>query len=401
MSNTANGKNNFYEFYCPVKIIAGHSAIDHLPFELGNLGAQNPMILTDKGVKNIGLLEPVINSLTQANVQVGVIFDDVPPDSSLLTVRDAANVYRENDCDAIIAIGGGSVIDTSKAVNILVSEGGDDLMQYAGAHNLPKPLKPFIMIPTTAGTGSEVTSVAVISDTQRNVKLPFTSYFLLPDAAVLDPRMTLTLPPHLTAMTAMDAMTHAIEAYTCMAKNPMSDAYAYAAVKKISENLPLVLADSSNANARLELAQASTMAGIAFSNSMVGLVHSLGHSLGAVAHLPHGLCMNLFLPYVLEYNLKAVGEHIGELLLPLAGAEKYSKVTAQNRASATIEHLKALRDTLHEQTKLPRTLAETGKVTKDMLDEIAEKALNDGSIIFNPTEATKADLLAILEKAWG
>lgn len=393
--------NHYYEFFCPVKIVSGHSALEHLPFELETLGSKKPMIITDKGVRAVGLLEPVINGLKQGEVATDIIFDDVPPDSSLVTVRNAANVYRDNQCDAIIAIGGGSVIDTSKAVNILVTEGGDDLMQYAGAHNLPNPLKPLIMIPTTAGTGSETTAVAVISDTERNVKLPFTSNFLFPDVAVLDPRMTMTLPPHLTAMTAMDAMTHSIESYLGLAKNPMSDAYATASIKKITENLPKVLADASDANARLELAQASTMAGVAFSNSMVSLVHSLGHSLGAVAHLPHGLCMNLFLPYVLEYNFESIKDNLAELLLPLAGAETYSKTAPQKRAEAAIDFIKSIRDDINEKTKLPRTLQETNKVTKEMLDEIAEKALNDGSIIFNPIEANKKDLLAILNRAWG
>lgn len=400
MAKSASVNNTFYEFYCPVKIIAGNNGLDHLPFEMQNLGASKPMIITDKGVRGVGLLEPVLTSFEQAEIKVDTIFDDVPPDSSLITVRNAAQAYRDAGCDCIIAIGGGSVIDTSKAVNILVSEGGDDLMEYAGAHNLPKPLKPFILIPTTAGTGSEVTSVAVISDTEKNVKLPFTSYFLLPDATVLDPRMTLTLPPHLTAMTGMDALTHATEAFTCLAKNPMSDAYATGAIKKISENLLHVIDNPTDAKARLELAQASTMAGIAFSNSMVGLVHSLGHSLGAVAHLPHGLCMNLFLPFVLEYNKDRISDNLAELLLPLAGADVYAKTAPPKRADAAIAYLRDLRDTLHEKTKLPRTLQETGKVTKDMFDEIAEKALNDGSIIFNPKESSKDDLLAILEKAW-
>src|SRR5690606_13681211 len=137
-----------------------------------------------------------------------------------------ANAYRANSCDAIIAVGGGSVIDTSKAANILVSEGGDDLHKYAGAGALKRPLKPFFVLPTTAGTGSEVTIAAVIADPDRGVKVAFTSPFLLPHAAVIDPRMTLTLPPFLTAATAMDALTHATEAYISLAKNPLSDAYA-------------------------------------------------------------------------------------------------------------------------------------------------------------------------------
>ncbi|ENU81041.1 iron-containing alcohol dehydrogenase [Acinetobacter sp. ANC 3789] len=390
----------YYEFFCPVKVIAGHAALEHIPFELATLGAKRPLIITDKGVRTNGLLEPIETAFSSTDAEIGFIFDEVPPDSSLETVKKAAAFYREHQCDALIAVGGGSVIDTAKATNILVTEGGDDLLKYSGAHNLPKPLKPFFVIPTTSGTGSEVTMVAVVSDPVKNVKMAFASYYLMPHAAILDPRMTQTLPAHLTAMTAMDAMTHAIEAYTCMAANPLSDAYATGAIKKISQNLFKVLDNPKDAEARLELAQASTMAGIAFSNSMVGLVHSLGHALGAVAHLPHGLCMNLFLPYVLEYNKSVNGDKIAELLLPLAGADIYAQTPADQRTDKTIETLYSIRDHLYELTKLPRNLRETGKVSESQLDEVAEKALNDGSIIYNPKEASLAQLREILQKAW-
>ena len=390
----------YYEFYCPVKVIAGHAALEHIPFELATLGATRPLIITDKGVRANNLLAPLEAAFESTEASITAIFDDVPPDSSLETVRKAAQLYRSNNCDAIIAVGGGSVIDTSKATNILVSEGGDDLLQYSGAHNLPRPLKPFFVIPTTSGTGSEVTMVAVVSDTEKNVKMAFASNYLMPHAAVLDPRMTQTLPPHLTAMTAMDALTHAVEAYTCMAANPISDAYAVAAIKKVSSNLFKVLDNPTDANGRLELAQASTMAGIAFSNSMVGLVHSLGHALGAVAHLPHGLCMNLFLPYVLEYNRDVNGDKIADLLLPLAGADVYAQTPAHLRADKAINSIQAMRDRLYSLTKLPRTLRETAKVSEAQFDEIADKALNDGSIIYNPKEANQKDLKSILEKAW-
>ena len=390
----------YYEFFCPVKVIAGHAALEHIPFELATLGAKRPLIITDKGVRANQLLAPIEAAFESTDVRIAGIFDDVPPDSSLETVKQAAAFYRAQQCDAIIAVGGGSVIDTSKATNILVSENSDDLLQYSGAHNLPRPLKPFFVIPTTSGTGSEVTMVAVVSDPEKNVKMAFASYYLMPHAAILDPRMTKTLPPHLTAMTAMDALTHAVEAYTCMAANPISDAYATAAIQKVSRNLFDVLDQPENSQGRLELAQASTMAGIAFSNSMVGLVHSLGHALGAVAHLPHGLCMNLFLPYVLEYNRSVNGDKIAELLLPLAGADIYAQTPAHLRAEKTISTILAMRDRLFNLTKLPRTLRETSKVSESQLDEIAEKALNDGSIIYNPKEATLADLKQILEKAW-
>ncbi|MGM0435232.1 MAG: iron-containing alcohol dehydrogenase, partial [Pseudomonadota bacterium] len=315
---------SYYEFFCPVKVIAGQAALEHLPYEFSSRAVERPMVVTDKGVRNAGLLDKVLSACEEGGMDITVIYDDVPADSSKQTVKAIAKEYRKQKCDGILAIGGGSPIDTAKAVNILVSEGGDDIAQYAGSGVLKRPLKPFFVIPTTAGTGSEVTNVAVIADTEKEVKLPFASGFMLPDAAVIDPRMTLTLPPQITAATGMDAMTHSVEAFTCLAKNPLSDAYAAAAIKKISNNLLKVMEKPDDAERRLELAQASTMAGIAFSNSMVGLVHALGHSLGAACHLPHGLCMSLFLPYVLEYNLEEIREPLSELLLHLAGPEIYA-----------------------------------------------------------------------------
>jgi alcohol dehydrogenase len=391
----------YYEFFCPVKTIAGHQALEHLPFELSALSVSRPMVITDKGVRGAGLLALVEAIFSSSSAPIATVFDDVPADSSLATVRKAAQSYRDNQCDCLIAIGGGSVIDTSKAVNILVSEGGDNLLQYAGAHTLKRALKPLFVVPTTSGTGSEVTMVAVITDMDAGVKIPFTSYYLLPNAAVLDPRMTLTLPPLVTAATAMDALTHAIEAYTGLAANPMSDAYATAAIQKVSRNLLAVMDNPQHAQGRLELAQASTMAGIAFSNSMVGLVHALGHSIGALCHLPHGMCMSILLPFVLEYNESVSGQRIGELLLPLAGPEVYAATPQSRRASRAVQVILLLRDNLYQRCQLPRTLQETGKVGMEQLQAIADMAINDGSIIFNPKESDRAELLAVLHKAWG
>lgn len=393
--------SRYYEFYCPVKVIAGHAALEHLPYELTGIASTRPMIVTDPGVRSAGLLDPVISACQESEVTIAAIYDEVPPDSSTTIVRDIANLYRQQQCDALIAIGGGSSIDTAKAVNILVSEGGEDIAAYSGAGVLTRPLRPFFVIPTTAGTGSEVTSVAVIADRERSVKLPFTSSFLLPNAAIIDPRMTLTLPPHITAATAMDALTHATEAYTCLSKNPLSDAYATAAVKKIGQSLMTVMDNPKNEQGRLDLAEASTMAGIAFSNSMVGLVHALGHATGAIAHLPHGLCMSLYLPYVLEYNLEDIREPLSELLLFLEGPEVWTATPASRRAEATISAIRHLRDELHHRCELPRTLRETGQVREDQLDQIARQALDDGSIIYNPREASLKDIQHILKKAWG
>jgi alcohol dehydrogenase len=271
----------YFEFFSPVKIVAGEKALEHIPFELGSLGCKRPMVVTDQGVHEAGLVRLLESVLSEAEVAVSALFDAVPPDSSTTVVTDVAKVYREARADALIAIGGGSVIDTAKGANILVSEGGNDLEAYSGSGVLTRRLKPLFVVPTTAGTGSEVTLVAVIKDLERGLKLPFSSAFLLPDAAILDPRMTLKLPPQLTAATAMDAMVHATESYISLAKNPLSDAYAVAAIRKISEHLVPTIKSPGDPRLRLELSLAATMAGIAFSNAMVGMVHALGHSVPA------------------------------------------------------------------------------------------------------------------------
>ncbi len=390
----------FFEFFCPVKIVAGSMALEHMPYELGQRGAGKPLIVTDQGVRGAKLVDVVQAALASGGVPAELVFDDIPQDSSTTAVAAIARFYRDHGCDSLIAIGGGSVIDTAKAVNILVSEGGDDLHKYAGTNVLKRPLKPLFVLPTTSGTGSEVTNVSVIKDAHSGMKLAFVSGYILPDVAVLDPRMTLGLPPFFTAATAMDAMTHACEAFTCLGKNPISDAYATAAITKVSNNVLHVLDNPGDQVRRLELSVAATMAGIAFSNSMVGLVHALGHTVGAVTHVPHGVCMSVLLPYVLEYNLNARTDLIGQLLIPLAGAEVYAKVPAQERARAAIAKLRVLRDQLWAKAKLPRTLSETGKVHRDQLPEIARHSLNDGAIIMNPVDVRYEDALRVLERAF-
>ena len=299
----------------------------------------------------------------------------------------------------MIAIGGGSSIDTAKGVNILISENSDDLSQFAGAEVLEKPLKPFLVIPTTAGTGSEVTLVAVISDTEKNLKLAFTSQYLLPDVAILDPRMTMTLPPKLTAATAMDAMTHAIESYIGLQKNPMSDAYAVAAIELIKNNLVKAVKKGKDKKVRLALANAATMAGIAFSNSMVGMVHSLGHATGAICHIPHGEAMSILLPFCMEYNLQKAGDLIGELLLPLGGAELYARTPKADRAELAIDIIRQLKAELHEHCGLPMTLKGAG-VLRNKLEQSAETTMDDGALTFNPEAVEQIDALRVLMRAY-
>ncbi|MFM5007439.1 iron-containing alcohol dehydrogenase [Aeromonas veronii] len=392
--------SRYYDFFCPVKLLAGEQALEQLASELASLGALRPLLLTDKGVNATGLATLLANVLAEGELPVAAIWDEIPADSSTAVVERIAKRYRELDCDSLVALGGGSVIDTAKAVNILTSMGGDHLLDYSGAGCLTRPLKPLAVVPTTAGTGSEVTLVAVIKDEASGRKVPFTSPFLLPQLAVLDPRLTQGLPLNITAATAMDAMTHAIEAFIGTAKNPVSDALALMAVEKIASALPQIIHDPQNKQLRLQLAEGSTLAGMAFSNSMVGLVHALGHSLGARCHLPHGLCMNLFLPTVLDYNRPEVDSELARLLLPLVGAERFAATPAHQRAEATITAIRSLRDTLWQAVKLPRTMSEAGVSDRSLLTEIRDLAINDGALLFNRKDADREQLLTLLERAW-
>ncbi|MFM4966534.1 iron-containing alcohol dehydrogenase [Aeromonas veronii] len=392
--------SRYYDFFCPVKLLAGEQALEQLASELASLGARRPLLLTDKGVNATGLATLLARVLAEGELPVAAIWDEIPADSSTAVVERIAKRYRELDCDSLVALGGGSVIDTAKAVNILTSMGGDHLLDYSGAGCLTRPLKPLAVVPTTAGTGSEVTLVAVIKDEASGRKVPFTSPFLLPQLAVLDPRLTQGLPLNITAATAMDAMTHAIEAFIGTAKNPVSDALALMAVEKIASALPQIIHDPQNKQLRLQLAEGSTLAGMAFSNSMVGLVHALGHSLGARCHLPHGLCMNLFLPTVLDYNRPEVDSELARLLLPLVGAERFAATPAHQRAEATITAIRTLRDTLWQAVKLPRTMCEAGVSDRSLLTEIRDLAVNDGALLFNRKDADREQLLTLLERAW-
>ncbi|MHA1947372.1 MAG: iron-containing alcohol dehydrogenase [Candidatus Hodarchaeales archaeon] len=389
---------SYFEFTNPVRIIAGQKALDNLSFELSQLQAQKPLILTDQGVKNAGLIKEVKNAFKETDITFS-LFEDVKQDSSEEVVLKIAILYRETNSDSLIAVGGGSVIDTAKAVNVLVSENSDDLMQFAGAEVLKKPLKPLLVIPTTSGTGSEATGVAVIKDHKRNIKMGFSNHYMIPNVAILDPRMTLTLPPLITAATGMDALTHAIESYYCLQKNPVSDSFAWSAAKIISENLIPGIKKPNDKRIRFSLSLGAFLAGVSLSNSIAGMVHSLGHATGGICGVPHGIAMNIFLPHGIEYNFTKVSEIFGELLLPLTGAEVFAQTPKKKRPNTALQYINDLRDRLYDLTKLPRTLKEAN-VSKSEFETIAKAAINDGSVAFNPEDMDYEDALKVLEKAY-
>ena len=386
----------YYEFSCPVKIVSGLKALQNLPFEMDLLGSHRALIVTDQGVVGAGLIKLVEGVFAGSNCEIGATFDQTPPDSSSKVVNQVAKLFNEKKCDCFVAVGGGSSMDTAKCANMMITEGTDDLLKFQGAERLKKTMRPFIAIPTTAGTGSEVTMVAVIYDDVNHLKLAFTSYRLYPNVAILDPKMTLTMPPKITAATAMDALTHAIEGYYCLQKNPVSDAFSIGAIKLIMENAEKCLQDGKDENARLALANGALIAGISFSNSMVGIVHSIAHACGGVARVPHGVANSILLPWGMENNLEKAGAVIAELAPYLGASTKGSPLV---QAKACIQVVRDLQKRLKDLSGLPTTLSEVG-VKKEQFGAIAKAAINDGSATYNPEDVTTEVVLNILNKAF-
>lgn len=388
----------YYEFQNKVKICSGDNALENIPHELKTLGAARPLLLSDEGLLKIGAVETVKKAISP--VEVGGVFTAVPPEGCVEAVNDAARFYTQNGCDSIIAVGGGSVIDTAKGARLVVGSGETSIKSLMGVECIPKIANiPFIAVPTTSGTGSEATPVAVISDTENRVKMEYISPHLVPDTAILDVRMTKTLPPRITASTGIDAFCHAVEAFSCLQKNPISDAFAVSAIKLISENLKTAVTKPGDKSARIAMANAAALSGVSFGNSMVGLVHAIGHSLGAVCHIPHGDAMAILLPHVMEYNLDKCGNEYGELLLFLS-PEDYVSAPREKRAEMTLAQIRQLLDFCRREASLPLTLSETGKVGEDDFAAIARGAVNDGAIIVNMAYASERDIVNILKKAW-
>lgn len=389
----------YYEYYNPVKICSGRSALENIPSLLEDMNVKAPLLLSDRVLKKLGMILTVEKAVKP--LKMTAEFFDIPPDSSIEVVNQIASLYRELGCDSIIAVGGGSVIDTAKGVRLLISQNTDDIMELMGCEVIRRGRAvPFIVVPTTSGTGSEATPVAVISNPEKSIKLEFISSHVMPDVAVLDERMTMTLPPRVTASTGIDALCHAVEAYTCLQKNPMSDAYATKAIQLIAEYLPKTIVRPGDGDARLAMANASLMAGTAFGNSMVGLVHAIGHALGGVCHIAHGDAMSILLPYVMRYNLNKCDELYGELYLYLAGADKYAATPKEERGKAAIRHIRGLVLFANRRCALPKSLRETDRISKDQFEQVAETAVNDGAILVNPKAAGVEDIVEILRMAY-
>lgn len=388
---------SYFEFINQVKICSGDNALCNVVHELKYLGATRPLILSDKGLEKVGTLKNVIKVFNKNELDTTRVFTDIPTDSSTDTINQIVQVYKDNGADSVVAIGGGSVIDTAKGVKLVLSQEVDDILKLEGNEIMPLgKLVPFIVIPTTCGTGSECTAVAVIKNSQTHVKMEFISPTLLPNVAVLDSSVIETLPPKLLATTSIDALTHAIEGYSCLQRNPISQSFSITAIRLITENLFLAINHPKKVEYKYNLLNASTVAGISFSNSMVGIVHAIGHALGSYK-VPHGNAMAILLPTCLKFNADVMSEEYSQLLLYFKGADYYVSIPEDDRPNAFVTAVKELVDMASNLTGFSLKLTDYG-ITENDLEDIANTAINDGASAINPKLFTRKNIISILKE---
>jgi Alcohol dehydrogenase, class IV len=381
----------FFAFNLTPRVLYQAGLVAEIGQEILQLGGTRALVVTDKGVINAGLLEAVEAGLRNT-LEIAAVYDKVPANSSVKVVEECAAQARELDVDIVIAVGGGSPIDTAKCVRALLTLGGD-LLDYQGYNVINQPLMPLVAIPTTSGTGSEVTPFAVIRDEEQNLKVTFASPYLAPNIALLDPLLTVSLPPTLTAATGLDALCHAIETFVSSDNNPISDSLALQAIDMISNNLRDATHNGNNLDARGQMLLASCMAGIAFANSFLGIVHAMAHAVGGMFAVHHGTANAILLPHGMRFNSVLVPNRYRRIAVAMG-------VNAGGRSELEVveDGIVAVQTLVHD-CGLPSRLRDVG-VTEESLPLLAEAALGDATIFNNPRSVSEAELLALFKDAW-
>ena len=336
------------------KLISGEGTITQTAEQLLEMKAGKPFIVTDAILVELGIVKRLTDALSAANIDY-YIFDQVTPDPTTEAVNNGLTFYRENQCDSFIAIGGGSVMDCAKAIAASATK-NTDIKNLKGLFRIRKPLPPFIAIPTTAGTGSEATVVAVITDSKKKQKFTVVDPVLVPDIAIVDPLLMVGLPAKITAETGMDALTHAIESYSGLHSTDLTKSYSSDAVKRIFNYLPSAYENGNDLEARREMSIASFNAGVAFTRTSIGYVHAIAHQLGGYYHIPHGLANAVILPHVMEFSFNESISSYAELAVcaGIASATD-TKIEAANKL---VDGVKQLNSQLNIQSGFKELKAE-------------------------------------------
>lgn len=379
-------------FFIPTVTLVGENSSTQIPDRLRSIGGKKPLIVTDQGIVAVGILKKITDILDKAGMQYA-IYDKTVPNPTDKNVDEAYAVYKKENCDSLITLGGGSSHDCGKGVGFLVGNGGK-IHDYEGVDKSSKPFPPYVAVNTTAGTASEMTRFCIITDTSRKVKMAIVDWRCTPSVAIDDPILMKDMPPALTAATGMDALTHAVEAYVSTAATPMTDACAEKAIEYINRYLRRAVANGNDREAREGMCYAQYLAGMAFNNASLGHVHAMAHQLGGFYDLPHGECNAILLPHVSQHNLISARRRYGRIAKLLG--ERTEGLTATEASQKAIDAIRQLA----ADVGIPTGLVELGKrygkeVREEDIPVMTANAQKDACGLTNPRMMRDADVTAI------
>lgn len=385
-----NGLN--FIFSIPTLIVFGCDSINELGKRIKELGGSKVILVTDKGIVNSGTLERIKDVLLRDEIDF-VIFDEVESNPLDTTVERGTDLALKENCNVVVGIGGGSPMDSAKAIAMRVTNREGTLLDYVGINKVKNNPLPIIAVPTTSGTASELTIFSVLTNSKDMTKISIGSELLTPKVAICDPMLTVSMPPSVTAMTGMDALTHAIESYVTTVATPVTKALALESIRLISSNLRRAVSRGEDLQARTNMLLASLLAGMAFRHTRLGIAHALAMPLGSWdIRLPHGLANALVLPYVMEFNLPGNLEGYAEIAIAMG--ESFASTLRET----ALKSVKAVKE-LIKDIGLPKDLKSVG-VKRDDFDRIAEEAMKSGNLAVNPRVCKKEDLISILEASY-
>jgi alcohol dehydrogenase class IV len=383
--------SNSYHFRVPPTTLVGDGISVKIGEYLQELGSHKVLIVTDQQIVRLGLMKPMLRSLMRRQIEFQ-IFDEVLPDPTDQVVRKGIEVLRNCGCDSVLTFGGGSVIDAGKAMAVFCVNPLDDSRAVTNATKLAPRLN-LVAVPTTAGTGSEVTDITVITNDRTHIKVPHQHEYFIPDMAVIDPTLTVGIPPAITAATGMDVLTHAVESYLARGVCTLGQALSYSAIQLVAVYLPLAVGNGGDLYARHKLAEASYMAGMSFSNAGLGVCHAIAHQIGARYKVPHGVANALLLPEVMQFNMLVRQDSLRDI------ARAFNlHVELLDGKAAALRSIEAVRD-LSAAIGLPTRLEQIG-ANPDDFAAMASQALEDPTIHTNPRQVSHKDIIEILQRSF-
>jgi alcohol dehydrogenase len=379
-----------FGFYIPTVSLMGVGSSKETGAQVKALGATRALLVTDRGIAAMGMADQIKEQVEAAGVQV-VIFDGAEPNPTDINVHDGLKIFKDQKCDAIISLGGGSSHDCAKGIGMVASNGGH-VRDLEGVNKTARPMPPFVAINTTAGTASEMTRFCIITNTDTKVKMAIVDWRCTPNVAINDPVLMVGKPAALTAATGMDALTHAVEAYVSTIATPITDACAIKAIELIAEWLRPAVANGKNLEARDKMAYAEYLAGMAFNNASLGYVHAMAHQLGGFYNLPPGVCNAILLPAVCEFNMISNPTRFADIAVAMGeNVEGLSVVEAAEKGIAAIRKLS-------RDIGIPAGLKEL-KVQETDLRIMAENAMKDACMLTNPRTATLDCVVGVYQAA--